>query len=702
MNKKPSLENSLSSIFLFTASRFFMAILIIFVRYLSNLEFHTFQIILVRYSIAALLFLPFFSFLHTRNKKSLSELVKTKRLPLHFIRGVFGFLGMACWFYVLTTLKLPDAVALSFLLPFFITIAAKYFLKEKISFSVWLTILVGFSGALIIIKPNFHSLDIEYFLVLLTICCWTFNDIITKKLTSTESPQTITFYMSLGIALVSLPFAIPVLQGLSIYEIVLFIVFALCSNIAYNLMNTAYKKSPISLVQPFEFTKLVFVSILSFIFFKEVTDFWTIVGVIIIISSSQILFLVRKNEEKLLKAMKLAEEQQEKARKAEEEAEELLQSRMVFFSNMNHELKTPLISILGHAQEIISQNKKQQDQNYKNALEVQFAGEHLTTLLDNILDVSKIRKGELLLHEEEFFVGETLESCAKIMRIRSERIGLKLNFKNLLSSDIKIYMDKAKLKQVVLNVLTNSVRFTKKGSVTVTLDLDKDKNILIKAKDTGCGIGAKELKKNLKRYKELNTNIKRGDTVGLGLPLNKKLIELHDGEIIINSQLNKGTETIIKLPSKRLVRAEEKKVTKAKKVKKVDPSKKFADKTFLSVDDNVINMHVLGKLLKIKMAAILEKENDGRKVFEVIERYKPDLIFMDENLGMDKTGSEIIKELKTNKKYAEYKKIPVIMLTADTDKKDVDKLMKISNAEGYTSKPIDIDKLAELIEKLVK
>ena len=280
---------------------FLVSVMISIVRHLSG-QFHVFQIVMMRNFFALVFLLPFII-------KNIDRVVKTKNLRMHFFRGLVGFAGMVLWFYVITLIPLSEAVSITFIVPITTTLAAMFFLKEKVSPRIWWSLLIGFVGVLIIVRPGFRDLSIAYLLALLTPFVWSISNIMIKKMVATEKPETITLYSSCVMFILSIPFAAPYLKPIPFTDLLWFALLGLISNGSYIANAICYSKVDVSVVQPFDFSRLIFTAIIAYFAFGEKVDLMMLIGAGVILCGS-ILVIPRKSRfarfrDKVLRRRKL-------------------------------------------------------------------------------------------------------------------------------------------------------------------------------------------------------------------------------------------------------------------------------------------------------------------------------------------------------------------------------------------------------------
>lgn len=257
----------------------------------------------------------------------------------------------------------------------------------------------------------------------------------------------------------------------------------------------------------------------------------------------------KKAEEELKKyhehLEELVKERTQQFQKAKEESERANQMKSIFLASMSHELRTPLNSIIGFtgivlqgfAGELNDEQKKQLEMSYGSA-------KHLLSLINDLLDISKIETGELKPDIEEFNIVEAGIEIRDSLMIMAEEKELELIF-NI--PDINIFSDKRRVEQILLNLVNNALKFTAKGKVEVKAH-KKDENIEVIVKDTGIGIKKEDFHKLFKPFMQLEYTITEGAGTGLGLYLTKNLVQLLKGRIQMESEYEKGSTFTFILP----------------------------------------------------------------------------------------------------------------------------------------------------------
>jgi signal transduction histidine kinase len=246
---------------------------------------------------------------------------------------------------------------------------------------------------------------------------------------------------------------------------------------------------------------------------------------------------------------------QEQLAEAKAAAEAANQTKSQFLANMSHELRTPLNSIIGFSDLMVQEvggpigNPK-----YKQyATDILQSGTHLLGIINDILDVSKVEAGKFELNEEEIDVAQLVEDCLRMIKVRAEQAQLQL-FVIAEEAMPEIRADRRVMKQVLINLLTNAIKFTPRaGEVRIGVDVENDGRFLLYVRDTGIGITPEQMTKLLKPFAQAATDLNRNvQGTGLGLYLTKGLVELHSGTLELTSTQGQGTTVAIRLPAERV------------------------------------------------------------------------------------------------------------------------------------------------------
>jgi two-component system cell cycle sensor histidine kinase PleC len=253
--------------------------------------------------------------------------------------------------------------------------------------------------------------------------------------------------------------------------------------------------------------------------------------------------------------MRMLDEERVKSDILAEKAQAANHSKSEFLAIMSHELRTPLNAIIGFSEilekEMFGPLGKEQYKEYSKDINV--SGQHLLSIINDILDLSKAEAGKLVLQEEQVSVEETINSTLRIVRDHAAERGVRLAF-DVPATEHNLMADPRLLAQVFLNLLSNAVKFTHKGgSVTISLEEEADGSLSVLIKDTGIGIDPENIEKVFAPFVQIESSMARNyEGTGLGLPLSNNIMELHSGSIKLDSRLGEGTTAIVRFPKERI------------------------------------------------------------------------------------------------------------------------------------------------------
>ena len=320
---------------------------------------------------------------------------------------------------------------------------------------------------------------------------------------------------------------------------------------------------------------------------------------------------------------------------AKEKAEVANQAKSTFIANMSHELRTPLNAILGFSQ-IMMRSQVLPKEERENTTIIYKSGNYLLTLINNILDLSKIEAGKMTLNAKTFDFYSFLNELEDLLHITAENKGLTLIFDRQDDVPQYIYTDETKLRQVLINLINNGIKFTKQGGVSVTVaskylgengkDAGSAPNIIFEVRDTGAGIAEAEISKLFEAFTQTETGENSQEGTGLGLPISRKFVQLMGGDITVKSKVGKGTtfrfEIQVNVANKTDIETQEHR-HHVIALKPNQPRYKI-----LIVDDRPTNRLLLIKLLQPLGFELQEAEN-GKQAIEIWDEWQPHLIWMD-------------------------------------------------------------------------
>lgn len=364
-----------------------------------------------------------------------------------------------------------------------------------------------------------------------------------------------------------------------------------------------------------------------------------------------------------------------------------------FLANMSHEYRTPLNAIVGFSQ--LGKQGSNDPQSADYFSKIQDASSLLLGIINDVLDFSKISEGKLVLEMTVFNLQQQLQSVVNLLAKKAEVKGIELNFNYDATSELYLRGDQTRLKQILVNIADNAIKFTEQGSVDLNLTVIKsDQQMLwlaINVTDTGIGIEQDKLSILFNSFTQADeSTTRRFGGTGLGLAISKQLAELMGGEITVTSELGQGTEFHIELPfyiadKPNIV------INNATTQSSLD----FTGRTALIVEDNKINQLVAQKQLKTFNLAT-EVADNGQDALNKLLKHKPDMIFLDLHMPvMD--GFTMLQKLIT---LPDYKDIPVVIISASVTKEDKQKAHRLG-VEDYVTKPFTQEDLAKVLVKFL-
>ena len=394
-------------------------------------------------------------------------------------------------------------------------------------------------------------------------------------------------------------------------------------------------------------------------------------------------FTIENPDIKMLEQVELAREQADKANMAKSE----------FLANMSHEIRTPLNAIVGFSQALKEDRLLPESREKVN--DIIMASDNLLDIVNGILDISKIEANKLEIVNKDYYPEDIFN---ELIALTKARIGDKgLDFRVSIDPTVPtvLYGDGQRIKQVILNILTNAVKYTKQGFIDFKVSSVMKDNVcrlIISVDDSGIGIKKEMLPKIFDKFDRLNVeNSLTVEGTGLGLAITKKLIELMDGKIIVQSEYGKGSRFTISL-DQRIVSTQ----PREKKVEQVSSEKllNVNGAKVLIVDDNELNLKVARTLLS-KYNFNIETCTSGFECIDIVQQNKFDLILLDDMMPK-MTGKQTLVELNKMSAFS----TPVIALTANA----IDGMKEEYLAAGfndYLSKPIIKHDLERVIKKFI-
>lgn len=373
-----------------------------------------------------------------------------------------------------------------------------------------------------------------------------------------------------------------------------------------------------------------------------------------------------------------------------------------FLSNMSHEIRTPMNAIVGFSETLLNEPTFDESRSRNDIKHISSAGNNLLDIINNILDISKIESGKETLDKKEYSIGNIILELKSIIdaRICDRPIKFIIDIDKGVPS--KLFGDSTKIFQVLLNILTNSAKYTEVGKITlkVSSDIKDDKALLhFKISDTGYGIKKEDSDKLFKKFIRLDDATSNEiEGTGLGLVITKKYVDLMKGKIWFESEYNVGTTFYVDIEQKVIDFNSIGKLTEPIKTENdVDNYINCSSYRVLIVDDNKLNIKVASRLLEAYKFKIDTASGGKECIYKVKEGNHYDMIFLDHMMP----EIDGIKTLHILKKLEGYEIPPIVALTANAITGMKEMYLK-EGFDEYLSKPINVTELNKLINKYFK
>ncbi len=395
---------------------------------------------------------------------------------------------------------------------------------------------------------------------------------------------------------------------------------------------------------------------------------------------------------------KLAEKEMLAAKQRAEEANRL---KTELYTNVSHELRTPLNTIIGFSDLILTFDLER-DVIMEQVKKILVSGKNLLTIINNLLDISEIESTRRInVEKNEIVIRKLIEEVIAYLNVsyQNKEISIETQINN--SLDIQVISDYKKLFQILVNIVGNSIKFTQKGKIVISVEIDDREETLLeneiklffKIVDTGIGIPKSRIKTIFNPFVQADTsNTRQFGGAGLGLSVSKRFVEILNGNIWIESAENEGTSLFFTVP---VEMKDEEKIEKGDQnnEKKVIKQQKRFSKTIMIVEDDTTNVALLKAMLN-KLGYRYEIASNGKEALKIIDRVRPDMILMDVQLPiMD--GIEATRKIRYHNKYRD---LPIVAITSHANDEEKDIYLN-RGFNVFLTKPIDMKRLKTILSE---
>lgn len=380
----------------------------------------------------------------------------------------------------------------------------------------------------------------------------------------------------------------------------------------------------------------------------------------------------------------------EEITRVQEQAEQANIAKSAFLANMSHEIRTPMNAIVGLSDIIMEESKGRKE--YEYACDIKASAHNLLALINDILDLSKVEAGKMELVTAKYHVKSLVREVLNMMDIVASQHGLMVESEYDMSIPCCYFGDETRIKQILINLLNNALKFTKKGHVKICVsgmqgDTQDTERLIFRVEDTGCGIREEDIERIFENFKQLDSKRNRSaEGTGLGLSITRHLAELMHGTIKVESVYGEGSTFIVEIQQK-IADARPISEVPEEETRKEQPLEPFTAKGYkvLVVDDNLINRKVARSFLQTYRLEITEAES-GMEAIELVRDTQFDIIFMDHMMPL-MDGIEAVQHIRNE--CGDNGRLPVIIALTANAMEGVRENFLANGFQDFITKPID-------------
>ena len=412
---------------------------------------------------------------------------------------------------------------------------------------------------------------------------------------------------------------------------------------------------------------------------------------------------LKRSEEKLREANlfleKRIEQRTKELEKTTREAEKSNAAKSEFLTRMSHELRTPMNAILGFSQLVYSSKTEPLSENQKLRLDqIIKAGRHLLELINEVLDLATIESGRISISPEPVCLADLMDEIYAVTQPIAEQYGITLINEVGGNGSIYVLADKIRLKQVLLNLISNGIKYNRSGGTVTINTTEKDRQTqCVEVTDTGMGIPPEKLNKVFEPFDRLGVENNEIEGTGIGMAISRKLMKLMQGTLGVDSIVGQGSRFFITLPKSARPRNFAALQEKPARGPASEQDRERSQRTLLYIEDNPANLKLVEEILHERPSINLLSAHHPHLGMELARTHKPDLILLDINLP-DLDGYKVLKHLQN---YDETHTIPVIAISANAMAKDIKRALDCGFS-AYLTKPIDLSQFLSVIDKYIE
>lgn len=374
-------------------------------------------------------------------------------------------------------------------------------------------------------------------------------------------------------------------------------------------------------------------------------------------------------------------------------AERANQTKSDFLSNMSHELRTPMNAILGFGQ-LLQYDETLSDTQKEDVGEILKAGRHLLDLINEILDLAKIESGRISLSIEPVRVAPIIEECLSLVSTQADK--RRINLRNHVHEDFSVQADQTRLKQALLNLISNAIKYNREGGLVTVEVLPEDSEYLsIQITDTGRGIPKERLPELFQPFNRLDAEYSAIEGTGIGLTISRRIVEMMGGTIEVESEVGVGSRFMITLPAaSNSAILESPEISAA--LEKPALQSRSRQQLVLYIEDNPSNIRLVSQILERQQHIRLITAHTPELGIELARAHRPELILLDINMP-NLNGFQVLALFQND---PIVKSAPVVAITANAMPRDIEQ-GKAAGFADYLTKPLDIAKFNAVLEDLL-